>query len=177
MHTTPGAATVPRTRPALSTPSTHTAPATRSDLSLSPAAALAFFGRRLQFETDASDVYAGQITGEPVIIVDVRGAEAFAQGHVQGAVHMPYRDIPARAPQELATGADIVVYCWGPGCNAGVKAGFALAQAGLAAKEMIGGYEYWAREGYPITDGTGTHRRTPDPLSGVVGAAAPSCRC
>lgn len=158
-------------------PSAHTAPSTQTDPSASAAAALAFFARRLRFETDASDVYAAQTGGEHVIVVDVRSAEAFAQGHVQGAVHIPYRDIAARARRELATGADIVVYCWSPGCNAGVKAGLALAQVGLAAKEMIGGYEYWAREGYPVTDAAGTHRRAADPLTGVAGPSAQECRC
>ena len=44
----------------------------------------------------------------------------------------------------------IVVYCWGPGCNASTKAALKLAQLGYAVKEMIGGIEYWESEGLPL---------------------------
>ena len=39
---------------------------------------------------------------------------------------------------------------------------------------MIGGFEYWAREGYPVEDGSGTHRRAVDPLTGTVSGSTPS---
>ena len=42
-----------------------------------------------------------------------------------------------------------VVYCWGPGCNGATKAAFKLSELGFAVKEMIGGIEYWEKEGYP----------------------------
>jgi rhodanese-related sulfurtransferase len=44
----------------------------------------------------------------------------------------------------------LVVYCWGPGCNAATKAAAKLASLGFQVKEMIGGLEYWRREGYPV---------------------------
>lgn len=140
-------------------------------------AAAEFFSRRLRFETDASDVYADQQTGLDVIILDSRSDAAWAQGHVAGAIHMPTREIADRARRELPAGAKVIVYCWSPGCNGGVKAALALSLAGFAAKEMIGGFEYWAREGYPIEDASGIHRRATDPLTGPVGASAPACDC
>ena len=33
---------------------------------------------------------------------------------------------------------------------------------------MIGGFEYWVREGYPVEDADGVHRRPVDPLTGVA---------
>lgn len=142
-----------------------------------PADASDFFGRRLRYETDPSDTHAAQRAGENIVVVDVRSAEAFAQGHVPRALHMPYREIGARAARELTSGADVVVYCWGPGCNAGAKGGLALSEAGFAAKEMIGGFEYWAREGFPVEDATGIRRRPIDSLTGVVGPLTPACGC
>ena len=44
--------------------------------------------------------------------------------------------------------------CWDPGCNAGAKGAERLAALGFRVKEMIGGFEYWKRNGYPI--GTGS---------------------
>jgi rhodanese-related sulfurtransferase len=49
----------------------------------------------------------------------------------------------------------VVVYCWGPGCNGAVKAAADLARMGRPVKEMIGGFEYWVREGHPV-EGTGS---------------------
>ena len=122
---------------------------------------------KLQYETDPSDVYAAQKAAAPIVIVDVRSDEAWAQGRIAGAVHMHYSEIAVRAPAEIPQDAEVVVYCWSPGCNAGAKGALEFAKLGYAVREMIGGFEYWVREGYPITDHDGVHRRPIDPLTGV----------
>lgn len=126
-----------------------------------------FFAAKLAYETDGSDVYAAQRAGEDIVVVDVRSDEAWAQGRVAGAIRMHYSEITARAPKEIPQDSKVVVYCWSPGCNAGAKGALAFAQLGYAVREMIGGFEYWAREGYPVEDHDGAHRRPIDPLTGV----------
>lgn len=130
--------------------------------------ALSFFSAKLALETDATDVYAAQQAGESFVLVDVRGDEAWAQGRVPGAIHMPYRQIAERAPRELDATVPVVVYCWSPGCNAGVKGGLEFAKFGFSVREMIGGYEYWAREGQPLENDDGPLPRSFDPLVMVV---------
>ena len=127
----------------------------------------AYFEAKLAHETDASDLYAALKAGEQVTVVDVRSDEAWAQGRVSGAVHMHYREIAERAPQEIPAGSEVVVYCWSPGCNAGAKGALEFAKLGYSVREMIGGFEYWVREGYPVEDRDGVHRRSVDPLTGV----------
>lgn len=127
-----------------------------------------YYATKLASETDASDAYAAQRAGEPLVIVDVRSDEAWAQGRVSGAVHMPYREIATRARAEIPADASVVVYCWSPGCNAGAKGALEFAKLGYDVKEMLGGFEYWAREGYPVEDADGVHRRPVDPLTGVA---------
>ncbi len=131
--------------------------------SQTPASTLAYFSAKLAHETDPSDVYAAQRAGEEFVLVDVRGDDAWAQGHPAGAIHMPYRDIAARAPRELAPHLPIVVYCWSPGCNAGARGAIEFARLGYTVKEMIGGYEYWVREGLPTENEHGTLPRVFDP--------------
>ena len=128
----------------------------------------AYFEAKLAHETDASDLYAALKAGEQVTVVDVRSDEAWAQGRVSGAVHMHYREIAERAAKEIPAGSEVVVYCWSPGCNAGAKGALEFAKLGYAVREMIGGFEYWVREGYPVEDADGVHRRPIDPLTGVA---------
>jgi len=126
--------------------------------------ALAYFTAKLSHETDPSDVYAAQKSGSAFTLVDVRSEDAWNQGHAAGAVHIPYRDIADRAPAELDPALPVVVYCWSPGCNAGAKGAVEFAKLGFAVREMIGGFEYWAREGLPVEAATGPVPRIFDPL-------------
>lgn len=130
--------------------------------------ALEYFTAKLRHETDASDVYAAQKAGESLMVVDVRSEEAWAQGRIRGAVHIPYREIAERAPRELDPAVPVVVYCWSPGCNAGAKGAIEFAKLGYTVREMIGGYEYWMREGQPVENDEGALPRLFDPQVMVV---------
>lgn len=127
-----------------------------------------FFAAKLAYETDASDVRAARKAGDDLVVIDVRSDEAWAQGRVAGAVHMHYSEIATRAPREIPADAEVVVYCWSPGCNAGAKGALEFAKLGYRVREMIGGFEYWVREGYPVEDADGIHHRPVDPLTGVA---------
>ncbi|MEE6390259.1 rhodanese-like domain-containing protein [Microbacterium paraoxydans] len=126
-----------------------------------------YFAARLSYETDPSDVHSERAAGRALVVVDVRSAEAWAQGRVSGAVHMPHSEVATRAPQEIPVDADVVVYCWSPGCNGGVRGALEFARLGYRVREMIGGFEYWVREGYPVEDAEGVHHRPVDPLTGI----------
>jgi rhodanese-related sulfurtransferase len=144
------------------------------DWSTPPADAAAHFARRLAVETDVSDVAAALESGIPgFVLLDSRSAEAWGQGHVPGALHLPGREIAARADDELDRSVPVVTYCWGPGCNGATRAASALALLGFRVREMIGGFEYWAREGLPVETADGVHRPGIDPLT----APTVSCGC
>lgn len=130
--------------------------------------ALSYFAAKLALETDATDVYAAQKAGEQVVLVDVRGDEAWAQGRISGAIHMPHQQIAERAPRELDPAVPVIVYCWSPGCNGGAKGALAFARLGYQVREMIGGYEYWVREGQPTENDQGALPRVFDDQVMVV---------
>jgi len=136
----------------------------------SPAALAAHFAARLEAETDASDVYAAMKAGEEFVLIDVRSDEAWAQGRAANAIHMHYSEIATRAPREIPAGTPVVVYCWSPGCNAAQKGALEFARLGYGVREMIGGFEYWAREGYPVVNDEGRVRFPQDATVGVVRA-------
>ncbi|WP_229073081.1 rhodanese-like domain-containing protein [Actinoplanes sp. DH11] len=138
-------------------------------------AAVAHFAARLRFETDVSDVHADLEAGTPgVIVIDSRGDEAWRQGHLPHAVHLPTARIAAGAADVVPAGSRVVTYCWGPGCNGATKAALEFARLGYPVKEMIGGYEYWVREGFPVRDEHGVRARPADELTTPAGAA---CGC
>ena len=121
-----------------------------------PSDAAAHFAHRLSVETDVSDVAAALDSGEPgFVLLDSRSADAWAQGHVPGAGHLPGREIIARADAELDRSVPVVTYCWGPGCNGATRAALALALLGFRVREMLGGFEYWAREETPFPRAAG----------------------
>lgn len=137
--------------------------------------AIEHFSNRLRFETDVSDVHHDIETGTPgVVVVDSRGDEAWRQGHLPAAVHLPTHQIAARAAELIPAGSAVVTYCWGPGCNGATRAALEFAKLGYAVKEMIGGYEYWVREGFPVRDEKGEWSRPADELTAPAGAA---CGC
>lgn len=145
------------------------------DWTTAPADAAAHFAHRLAVETDVSGVAAALDSGAPgFVLLDSRSAAAWAQGHVPGAVHLPGRELGARAEAELDRSVPVVTYCWGPGCNGATRAALALARLGFRVREMIGGFEYWAREGLPVATADGVARRATDPLTAPAGAA---CGC
>jgi rhodanese-related sulfurtransferase len=135
-----------------------------------PADAAAHFARRLAVETDVSDVAAALDSGSPgFVLLDSRIAQAWDQGHVPGAIHLPGREITARADDELDRSVPVVTYCWGTGCNGATRAALALSLLGFRVREMIGGFEYWAREGFPVETADGIHRPVADPLTAPLG--------
>ncbi|WP_375390050.1 rhodanese-like domain-containing protein [uncultured Amnibacterium sp.] len=137
--------------------------------------AAAHFAARLRFETDASDVRAAQLAGDRFVLVDSRGDAAWAQGRAVGAIHLPTARIPSEAGDRIPAGTPVVVYCWGPGCNGATKAGLAFAEAGYPVRELLGGFEYWAREGLPVETDDGPVVRAADPLTAPV--REPVCDC
>jgi rhodanese-related sulfurtransferase len=144
-------------------------------LPASPDEAAAHFAARLAFETDVSDVHADLEAGVPgLTVVDSRGADAWDAGHLPGAVHLPTAHVTERAALVVPPGAVVVTYCWGPGCNGATRAALAFARLGYQVKQMIGGYEYWVREGFAVQTPAGRVVRPADPLT-APGPVACGC--
>ncbi|MFZ3495011.1 rhodanese-like domain-containing protein [Streptomyces sp. 5.8] len=141
-----------------------------------PGVAAAHYAARLAFEADVSDVRADLLAGVPgLVVVDSRSEAAWDQGHIPGALHLPTARIAELAPSLIDPSLTVVTYCWGPGCNGATRAALAFARLGYQVKEMLGGFEYWVREGFAFETAQGTDQRAIDdltaPRSGI------SCAC
>ncbi|MFJ8361213.1 rhodanese-like domain-containing protein [Streptomyces sp. NPDC093984] len=142
-----------------------------------PATAAAHFRASLAFHADVSDVAAALAAGgDPgFVLLDSRSTAAWDQGHIPGAVHLPTALIREQAEQLLDRAVPVVTYCWGPGCNGATRAALALAELGFQVKEMLGGFEYWVREGFAYETWQGPGQRAADPLTAPAQDA--DCGC
>ena len=140
------------------------------------AGAIEHFMGRLTYETDVSDVHEALSHGAPhFVLVDVRSRLAWEQGRIRGAIHLPTDQIAERAGTLILPGASVVTYCWGPGCNGATRAALSFARLGYQVREMIGGFEYWVREGFGYETELGRHEPAADALTAPVDDSICGC--
>ncbi len=83
------------------------------------------------------------------LLIDVRTAEEFASGHIEGALNIPVEQMSGRL-DEIPGEAPIVVYCRSG--NRSASAARILTEAGYAPVYDLGGIRDWLDAGLPITN-------------------------
>ena len=104
---------------------------------------------KLRYETDSWDLNTAIQNGERIAVIDTRSPEAFAKEHISGAVNLPHRNMSEDTTAHLDREVLYITYCDGIGCNASTKGALKMAQLGFRVKELIGGLDWWKRDGYP----------------------------
>lgn len=91
-----------------------------------------------------------------VLVVDVRDARSFMNGHIPGALHLPVHDIQGQlaAVRKAAKGRGIVTYCSCPTEASSLRAAKLLSDAGLSARALVGGFPKWVESGGAIERNT-----------------------
>jgi rhodanese-related sulfurtransferase len=77
-----------------------------------------------------------------VVLVDVRPAEEYAAGHIEGARSIPLAELERRLA-ELPDDAEIVAYCRGPFCAYAHEAVRRLRDSGRVARRLEEGWPEW----------------------------------
>jgi rhodanese-related sulfurtransferase len=124
-----------------------------------------FYEKKLKYETDAWDLFAALSAKKPVMVVDARISEAFNAEHIPAAINIPHRDMSRKTTAHLDKSLKYVVYCDGIGCNASTKGALQMVRLGFSVKELLGGLEWWRRDGY-ATEG-----------ENAAAGKSPSCGC
>ena len=113
--------------------------------------ALEHFESLLEFETDCWDVHHAITNNrKDFVLLDVRGEELYAKGHIEGAISLPHARINETSLKAYPLETLFVVYCAGPHCNATEKAAIRLAKIRRPVKKMIGGVTGWLDEGFNL---------------------------
>lgn len=113
---------------------------------------ISFYQQKLAFEIDAWDLYEAVNRGDKITIIDARSLESFRVEHIPNAINLPHREMNEESTGGLDRSVLYVTYCDGIGCNASTKGALNLSKLGFKVKELIGGLEWWKRDGYQ-TDG------------------------
>ena len=108
---------------------------------------------KLAYEIDAWDLNVTRKSGAAVIVVDARSPQAYAEQHIPGAVSIPHRTMTPESIAHLDRGSLVVTYCDGIGCNASTKGALNMSRLGFRVKELMGGLDWWKRDGYPTEGG------------------------
>ena len=127
--------------------------------------------RSLRRHADPADLHEDLVAGlDHVVVIDARKPDAYRHAHIPGAINFPHRTMDATSTAALPRDRLYVTYCDGIGCNASTKGALKLARLGFSVKELIGGLDWWKRDGLPIA-----HGEAPGRLDGAAPAIACAC--
>jgi rhodanese-related sulfurtransferase/acyl carrier protein len=122
---------------------------TTSDAIPAQRSQLDFYQEKLAYEIDSADLKAALDDGQDLVVVDGRSTESYELEHIPGAISIPHRSISQDSLAGLSKAPLYIAYCDGIGCNASTKTAIKLASSGFRVKELIGGLDWWKRDGHP----------------------------
>ena len=102
------------------------------------------------FENTDVQGFAELVRDSNVVVLDVRTAEEYADGHIERAVNIDYKkdDFMDRAKAALPTGKTIAIYCRSGRRSA--NAASMLAPEGYVLVNLKGGIIDWQNAGMPV---------------------------
>ena len=109
---------------------------------------MAHYQSKLAFEMDSWDLHVALSNNEALVVVDGRSEAAFAKEHIPGAINLPHRGISTLSTETLDKSKTYICYCDGIGCNGSTKTALKLLTLGFKVRELIGGLDWWKRDGY-----------------------------
>lgn len=95
-----------------------------------------------EVEAIGRDELRARLARGDVVLVDVRPAEEFDAGHIEGASSMPIDELERRIA-ELPADREVIAYCRGPFCAYAHEAVRALQAAGRPARRLEDGVPEW----------------------------------
>lgn len=98
--------------------------------------------------TDLDAPKVAELAAQGAQLIDVRTDAEFAQGAIEGAVHMPLHLLPLRVG-EIARDKPVVFYCR-TGARSAQACMWLAGQGYTNLSNLAGGIMAWVRSGYPV---------------------------
>lgn len=111
------------------------------------------YADKLAYEIDSWDLSVALKEGEDIVVIDARSPQAYAAGTIPEAINLPHSTMSEETTSALSKESLIVTFCDGIGCNASTKGALAMAKLGFKVKELMGGLDWWKRDGHVTTLG------------------------
>ncbi len=100
---------------------------------------------------------AKKLFDEGMLFIDGRDAIEYSQGHIKGAINIPYKEFLALSPEQKAARMKdipkdrrIVSYCGGGDCEISIDNAYEFARIGYEDVSIyLGGLLEWKAKGYP----------------------------
>jgi rhodanese-related sulfurtransferase len=116
-----------------------------------PARAKEYFASKMAFTTGPVELARNLKRGD-IVVIDVREAEDFRQGHVPGALNLPHDQW--HTFKGLRKDALNVLYCYSQQRHLAATAAVEFAAKGYSVMEMDGGFKAWKASEMEIETGT-----------------------
>jgi rhodanese-related sulfurtransferase len=107
-----------------------------------------YYMQKLEFEIDSWDLFESINRGDKIIVIDTRSFESYNNEHIPNSISLPHRRMSVETTSDFDKSILYVTYCDGIGCNASTKGALNMTKLGFRVKELIGGLDWWKRDGY-----------------------------
>lgn len=113
-----------------------------------PKKAITYFENKVNFTLGPVELKHRVDKGPTPVIVDVRAAKDFSEGHIPGSINLPEDAWPTL--RGLEGGRQHVLYCYSHVCHLAAKAGVFFAKKGFSVMELDGGMAEWKQYKMPV---------------------------
>ena len=107
-----------------------------------------YYENKLRYEIDSWDLYESLNRGDKIVVIDARSNDSYNVEHIPDSLNIPHREMNEENTKNLDRDSLYVTYCDGIGCNASTKGALNMVKLGFKTKELIGGLDWWKRDGY-----------------------------
>ena len=102
---------------------------------------------------DVDDVVRIVSEGD-VVILDIRDEHSYLDGHIPGAILVPFPAVDSAAQSLQGINASIITYCSCPAEESSLAAALRLRDAGFEnVFVLVGGYPEWVKQQRPVIRG------------------------
>lgn len=109
-----------------------------------------FCEERNSLEAIDMDELKIRMRSKNLVLLDIRPASEYGNGHISGAINIPLEKLPAQI-KKLSKNKEYVAYCRGPFCVFADEAVAMLHKKGFTAQRLQDGFPDWVLKGLPVS--------------------------
>jgi rhodanese-related sulfurtransferase len=91
------------------------------------------------------------------VFLDARSPMLYDEGHIQGALNLPWEELDARFVETLRdfpVETTFITYCDGEGCSLSRELAMAMLERGYnEVRVLVNGWTLWQNKGLPVDKG------------------------